>query len=339
MAPVEGNSDTMWLANKAALLASAIGVKRGESPVRERLLARNVAYIVFAPGSDEIAFALATALEGFRIPTSIRTDSNFPERRRLRPVFVPDLPLGSGRDIGRKNRFALETSNALIVLCNASSADSNSIDEQIRCFLSVGDPDRIVCVLIDDPGSVNATSAVTFAPAVGERGREPLAADLRSGAEPRQSAVLRIAAALLDCDFESLRQRWRGERIRNRMLVGMVAVGLVLSLAWFLAWSIGATMIAIEAGRAVGVSSHARSSLCELYDDLGRASIRLEAAAQLGPQKSTAIQLRESATRIWLQCAHDEEHWGSVEDYEVLYCPPFWAKVPADLISYVQCPK
>jgi hypothetical protein len=298
---------------------------------------RNAAYIAFVAEDVVAALSLAEALDGFRVPAPMRSKLPSPRSGRLRPIFIPAPVASSSRDIGQTNRAALEASNALIICCSASSATSDWVDEQIKYFMSMHGQHPVICALIDSSNGNPFMGSPVFPSAVTAGGREPLAADLRANAEPKRVALIRIAAAMLGCDFDTLRQRWRGERFRKRAPISAIALSIFILIGWLGVLWIGTIQFAEVAGKEIKVSSEARVSLCNSYYELGVASVRLEAVATTQDQKLIAGQLRESATRIWFQCAHDEERWGFVDDYENLYCPPKWAKVPPDLEQQVQC--
>lgn len=282
---------------------------------------------------------MARSIQRFSVPGSIRSLASRALKRRRGAVFRPLAPSRPTADLGHTNRLALRNSYALVLLCGSDIERSEWLNEHIREFASVDRDRPIVYVLVDGPDRHSGTPVTSFPSAARMDGHEPLAADLRNGAEPKRLAVIRIMAGVLDCDFDDLRQRWKGERILKRIIAATIATVAILSIIWLFTILATSYMVTKENNAVVKVSSGARNSVCQLYDQLGLASHRLQLAAGNHEQHAVATKLGESAARIWLQCAHDEERWGFVDDYETLYCPAAWAVIPPDLADYVRCPK
>lgn len=124
------------------------------------------------------------------------------------------------------------------------------MNEEIKLFKTLGRESRIFSLIVD--GEPNATDAresglkECFAPAlrfrVNAEGQltaervEPIAADARPGRDGKRNAQLKLLAAVLDVDFDVLKQRDQERRQRQLVLVALVLSLLLIvvgSLAIF----------------------------------------------------------------------------------------------------------
>jgi tetratricopeptide (TPR) repeat protein len=216
---------------------------------------RYAAFISYSHRDRKWAEWLHRGIENFRIPKELlsaaRADGSV--LPTLRPVFLDRAELPSSSDLAASVRSALEESAFLIVICSPDAARSRWVNEEIRLFKSLGREMRILCLVVSgEPSSPAADgsqaddcfpAALRFQVENGQvtsvRASEPLAADVRSGNDDRQSARLKIIAGLLGVSFDRLRQREQTRRQRRLAIVataslaGCVAFGVLATLAWF----------------------------------------------------------------------------------------------------------
>jgi tetratricopeptide (TPR) repeat protein len=164
----------------------------------------------------------------------------------LRPIFRDRDDFTAGHTLGELTLAALESSNALIVICSPAAAKSHYVNEEIRLFKS-GHSERAVIPLIVDgkPGHRDAEcfpTALKFK--IDAKGRitkkpvELLAADVRDECDGKHLALAKVVAGLLGVSSDDIFRRAERERRRKsraQSLIAAVIAGLVLT-GGFLAW-------------------------------------------------------------------------------------------------------
>jgi tetratricopeptide (TPR) repeat protein len=214
---------------------------------------RYAAFISYSHRDRKWAEWLHRGIENFRVPKelSIAMQASGSALPPLRPVFLDRAELPSSSDLAATVRLALEESAFLIVICSPDAAKSRWVNEEIRAFKSLGRDMKILCLIVSGKPSSSMTDAsraddcfpaalrfkvdngqVTSLPAP-----EPLAADVRTGNDDRQSARLKIIAGLLGVPFDRLRQREHTRRQRQLAIiatasaVGCIAFGVLAAAA------------------------------------------------------------------------------------------------------------
>ncbi len=217
------------------------------APIPEAVF-RYSAFISYSHRDERWARWLQAALESYRVPSHLASAQRAMAARRLSPVFRDRTDLPSATDLGVHIREALQDSASLVVICSPGASASRWVNEEIRFFRSLGRDDRIFCLIVD--GEPNASdhpgheSQECFPPALrfldGPNGPstgprvEPVAADVRPGADGKSNARLKIIAGMLGVGFDVLKQRDLRRRNRRLMLVtslALVLTGVVTALA------------------------------------------------------------------------------------------------------------
>ena len=190
---------------------------------------RFAAFISYSHADRRTARWLHRAIESYRPPRGVSAEP-------LTPVFLDREELASSNDLAESVRSALQQSAALIVVCSPAAVRSRWVNEEIR-FFKTQRPGAPILTLIAQGGS----AADSFPPALRfevESGLitdhpapEPLAADLRRGADGRRDALLKIVAALLGVGLDGLRRREQRRRIRRLAVVSGCALAGCLVLA------------------------------------------------------------------------------------------------------------
>jgi tetratricopeptide (TPR) repeat protein len=198
---------------------------------------RYVAFISYSHVDGDVARWLHRSIEGYRLPAHLRRPAADLGRGdgRLAPVFLDREDLPSSTDLAESVRVALAESGALIVVCSPDAARSRWVDEEVRLFKAMGRASRIMTLVVrGEPRAahkgypeeqeclppalrfvVDDDGMVTDRPAP-----EPLAADLRRGADSRRDAKLKIIAGLLGTGLDELRQRDHVRRQRQLVAIG-----------------------------------------------------------------------------------------------------------------------
>ena len=184
------------------------------------------AFISYSSADVAHARWLHRALESYKLPAGSRMEHPAlrPDGRRLKPVFRDRDDLSASHDLGASIRRALSECEALIVLCSPAAARSKWVNAEVVEYQRLGRGNHIFCLLVEanEGGSIESC----FPPAlIGEDGREPLAADLRSQMDGRTAAKLKIIAGILGLDFDRLRQREQSRRHRQLAMVAAASLG------------------------------------------------------------------------------------------------------------------
>ncbi len=176
-----------------------------------------------APLDMEIAKKLHKGLETFVIPAAVRKATG---KKKIQRVFrdQEELPIGSNLT---ENIFAaLEESEYLIVICSRQTPESEWVAKEIETFISMHDRNHVLAILIDGEPDESFPRQLV----VDDEGNtvEPLAADIRGETKQERNKkfsteLLRLAAPVIGCSFDDLRQRHR-ERMIRRLVIEISAL-------------------------------------------------------------------------------------------------------------------
>lgn len=200
-----------------------------------------------------VAETIHKKLERYHIPKKLRNKSG---ERRFSRIFRDKEELAVSPDLSENICRALENSEYLIVLCSPEAKESVWVQREIEYFLEYHERDHILPVLLKGEPSEAYPQNLCEQKTVetDENGRktvstvilEPLAADVR-GRNKKEifrkcgTEILRLIAVMLDCSYDTLRQRHR-EYIMKR---GMMALSFALAL------SIGFAAFAVNQGNQI----------------------------------------------------------------------------------------
>ncbi|NGP54533.1 toll/interleukin-1 receptor domain-containing protein [Thioalkalivibrio sp. XN8] len=195
------------------------------------------AFISYSHADKAVAKWLHRALERYRLPSRLvgeQTETG-PVPARLTPIFRDRDEISAGADLSDTLRQALADSMFLIVVASPDAAASRWVNEEVRLFKSMHGETRVLALIAaGDPGE-RGTSGV-FPPAlrfrvdpegqVTDNPTEPVAADLRAGADGRRLAKLKLVAGLTALPLDALVQRESARR--QRWLLGLSSASLAL---------------------------------------------------------------------------------------------------------------
>ena len=173
------------------------------------------------------AKAVQRALETYRVPADIRKKTGI---RKFRRCFRDQDELPLADDLGSSIEKALRESEWLIVICTPDLPQSRWCLREIDFFIGLGRRDRIIPVLVSgEPGESYPPQITGADPERGLDETEPLAADLRGNLKKQlKTEKMRIAARMLNVDFNDLKKRERERALRRGLvLVSAVLVGVV----------------------------------------------------------------------------------------------------------------
>ena len=194
---------------------------------------RYSAFISYNHKDRAVAGWLHRTLESYRIPKRMRGQSSRlgPLGTRLPPVFQDREELAASSDLAGSVREALQDAGSLIVICSPNGARSKWVNEEIRTFTALGRYDQIQCLVVAGVPGASRTpdgdaSQECLPPALFEHGgREPLAADIRPGADGKALARIKLLAGVLGVPLDELRQREQARRTQ-RLIVASSALGV-----------------------------------------------------------------------------------------------------------------
>ena len=199
--------------------------RRGQGHDRQRLLgltadlsARYRAFLSYSHADEALAERLHKALEAYVLPARIRKSHGLP--RRLIPIFRDAEELSAASSLTARLQDALTDSRFLVVLCSPAAARSKYVNQEIEFFLRTHGAERLLCALLE------GEPAQAFPEAIKALPHEPLAADLRPGADFNEGK-LQLIAALAGVGYGELRDREGARRRRQRMAAAALVGGVV----------------------------------------------------------------------------------------------------------------
>lgn len=167
------------------------------------------------PIDMEVAKLIHTELEKYRVPRSVQKSSG---KKRINRVFRDQEELPIGNNLTNNITMAIEESEFLIVICSTRTKESEWVAKEIDIFIEMHGRNNVMAVLVD------GSSQESFPPAllvdVNGNPAEPLAADIRgvdgkARKKKLKTELLRLAAPILHCNYDDLRQRHRERRIKS----------------------------------------------------------------------------------------------------------------------------
>ena len=178
----------------------------------------------------EIAKKVHTGLETYKIPKSVQVKTG---KKKMGRVFRDQEELPIGSDLDDNISTALENSEYLIVICSPRTPESYWVCKEIESFIQMHDRNHILAVLIEGEPDESFPPQLL----VDDEGNpvEPLAADVR-GADRKErntkfkTEILRLAAPVIGCTYDDLKQRHR-ERIIRRTIAIVSSIAAVVAIA------------------------------------------------------------------------------------------------------------
>ncbi|MCM1126098.1 MAG: toll/interleukin-1 receptor domain-containing protein [Lachnospiraceae bacterium] len=176
-----------------------------------------------------IAKKLHKGLETFKVPRAATGKSG---KKNIKRVFRDQEELPIGSDLGDNIETALAQSEFLIVICSPRTPESYWVQKEIETFMKLHDREHVLAVLIEGEPAESFPAQIL----ADDEGNpvEPLAADVRGKSRHEinkklKSEIVRLAAPLLGCSYDDLRQRHRERKIKRvAAVLTAVTAGAVL---------------------------------------------------------------------------------------------------------------
>ena len=278
--------------------------------------ARYRAFISYSHADKAVAQRLHRTVESYRIPSKLvgRTTAVGRVPRKLSPIFRDREELPASADLGAELNAALLGSMFLIAICSRSAARSPWVNEEILQFKRAYGESRVLALIVD--GEPNASdmpgreaeecfpNSLRFR--VGPDGElstrrsEPIAADIRPGADGQRLARMKLIAGLTGLPLNDLVQREAQRRVRNLAYVTSGAVaGMLLTGA--LAFYANAARIEANAQREI---AQREATAARTASDYLVGTFELSNPATENPRTITALTiLGRSAERARVELA------------------------------------
>ena len=179
------------------------------------------------PLDMEFAKKVHSGLETFRVPKAVQKKTG---KKKIKRVFRDQEELPIGSDLNDNISAALRESEYLVVICSPETPGSYWVAKEIETFIAMHDRRHVLAVLIDgEPEQSFPEQLLTD-----ENGHpvEPLAADVRGATASERNKkfkteLLRLAAPILGCTYDDLRQRHRERILKRNLLIGATAAGIL----------------------------------------------------------------------------------------------------------------
>lgn len=162
-----------------------------------------------------IAKKLHKGLETFRVPRAVAKKSG---KKNIKRVFRDQEELPIGSNLGDNIESALAASEFLIVICSPRTPESYWVQKEISTFIGLHGRERVLAVLIE--GEPDQSFPKQLLEDEHNNPVEPLAADLRGSSKKEidrklRTEIIRLAAPLLYCSYDDLRQRHRERKLKR----------------------------------------------------------------------------------------------------------------------------
>ena len=179
----------------------------------------------------KVAKKLHKALETFRIPASVRKKTG---KKRIERVFRDQEELPIGSDLNENILNALTESEYLIVVCSPNTPQSEWVAKEIETFIRLHDRNHVLAILIDGKPEESFPGLLI----TDEEGNnvEPLAADIRGNSSHERdkkfkTELLRLAAPLIGCTYDDLKQRHKERIIKRNLSIGSAIAASIIIVA------------------------------------------------------------------------------------------------------------
>ncbi len=172
-----------------------------------------------------VAKKIHKGLETFKVPRAVAKRVG---KKNIKRVFRDQEELPIGSDLGDNIERALAESEHLLVICSPGTPESYWVQKEISTFIQMHGRERVLAVLVE--GEPNQSFPEQLL--IDDEGKpvEPLAADVRGSSKGEinkklKTEIMRLAAPILNCSYDDLRQRHR-ERRMKRIAAVMAAVAV-----------------------------------------------------------------------------------------------------------------
>lgn len=225
------------------------------------------------PDDIKVASTIHKSLEHYRLPKAIRSKT-----KGIKRIFrdKEELPITS--NLTDDITAALENSDYLIVICSEHTKESIWVQREIETFLKTHPKNKVLTVLASGEPYDTIPEILQYEehtdPVSGEITRtpiEPLSCDWRQKKrKAMQEELPRLAAVLLGCGYDELRQRLRQYRMRRTIALFSGALALCMTLTGYFIYT------SIQIQQANDQLSLANAEIQKANDQLEDANITIQ---------------------------------------------------------------
>ncbi|MBR4345088.1 MAG: TIR domain-containing protein [Lachnospiraceae bacterium] len=175
----------------------------------------------------EMAKKVHYGLETYHIPKAVQNKTG---KKKIERVFRDQEELPIGSDLNDNISNALKNSDYLIVICSPDTPASYWVNKEIETFIAMHGREKILAVLIS--GEPNESFPEQLLTDDNGNPVEPLAADVR-GATPKdrkklfKTEILRLAAPIIGCSYDDLKQRHRERILKRNIAIASVSAAVI----------------------------------------------------------------------------------------------------------------
>ena len=256
-----------------------------------------------APLDMEMAKKVHTGLETYHIPRSVQVKTG---KKKMGRVFRDQEELPIGSDLDNNISSALAASGYLIVICSPQTPGSYWVCKEIETFIQMHGREHILAVLIE--GEPDESFPKLLLTDDDGNPVEPLAADIRGATSKERNTkfrteILRLAAPIIGCTYDDLKQRHRERMIKRTVTIVSVIAAIVAT-----------------AGTAFGIySSNVASRMKQLADEKSELANEKSALAEEKTRLADQIlaeykQKQENQSRFYAEEALSLLDAGNRED-------------------------
>lgn len=194
-----------------------------------------------APMDIEVSELIHKSLEKIHVPGAIRKTSG---KRKIERVFRDQEELTVSSSLSDEILSALDESEYLIVICSPRTPESEWVENEVSYFIKVHGREHVLPVIIEGEPKDSFPKSLLFEERreINVHGEsyvyatmaEPFAADYRapdvkSRKRKIKQDILRLAAPILGCRYDDLRQRHRDQKNR-RIAIGVTTFSIMAIL-------------------------------------------------------------------------------------------------------------
>ncbi len=227
-----------------------------------------------------VAKKIHKKLETFKPPRDVKNKLG---KNKIERVFRDQEELPIGNNLSDNIQQALRESQYLIVICSPRTPESHWVQKEIETFIALHGRQQILAVLIEGEPRDSFPKQLL----VDDNGEpvEPLAADVRGSSKREvgkkiRTEVVRLAASLLGCSYDELRQRHRERKMKRALFASAAAAVVAIS---FGAYSVYNTMMIQKnyEGKQINQSKYLADTALTLFEEGDRVAAGLIALEAL----------------------------------------------------------
>ena len=185
---------------------------------------RYTAFISYSHADRRVGERLLRKLQTYRLPKRATPQDS----RKLGNIFMDRETLPATGSLTEAIKDGLCLTEALIVICSPSAAQSKWVNKEIEAFAEINPRGPVIAVIIAGDPAARSGDSVCFPAALLARGEEPLAADYRKSGDGPRLGFLKVAASLSGARLETLLQR--DATRRRQRVTGITALSAAIAL-------------------------------------------------------------------------------------------------------------